>query len=92
MPLPGGSARTIVECVPRFGFSVGVAGVYHVGCARDPEGASLFLLDPATGRDRLLGRLERPGEGLAVSADGRTILYAKAMSSGTDLVLIENFR
>jgi hypothetical protein len=29
---------------------------------------------------------------LAVSPDGRTILYTKQVGSGTDLMLIENFR
>jgi hypothetical protein len=52
----------------------------------------LSLLDPATGRDRLLGSLDWPGMGLTVSPDGKTILYTKVVGEGSDLVLIENFR
>ena len=90
--LAGGPERTVIDCVPRFGYAVGTAGIYHVGCGGDPRDVPLFLRDPATGRDRLLGTLERPGGGLTVSPDGKTILYTKTVGEGDDLVLIENFR
>ena len=67
-------------------------GVYHFACEAGPSGRPLYLLDPATGRDRLLGNLETGGGGLTVSPDGKTILYAKAVGEGSDLMLIENFR
>jgi hypothetical protein len=55
--------------------------------------APLFLRAPATGRGRLLGKLDRVQFGdMAVSPDGRTILYTRAVGEGTDLMLIENFR
>jgi hypothetical protein len=48
-----------------------------------------------TGRDQRLGTIEglipRP-LGLAVSPDGRTILYPRHTRENTDLMLIENFR
>ena len=49
----------------------------------------------AANRDELLGTLEKasgPYNGLAVSPDGTTILYAKVVSEGADLMMIENFR
>ena len=56
----------------------------------------LHRLDPASGRDEVLGTLEkweRFSTGtIAVSPDGRTILYPKAVREGSDLMLIENFR
>jgi hypothetical protein len=54
--------------------------------------APLYLLDPATRRDRLLGPLEGYDMGLAVSPDGRSILYTRVLGDGSDLMLIENFR
>jgi eukaryotic-like serine/threonine-protein kinase len=92
VPLAGGPERTVIDCVPRYSSAVGAAGVYHVGCGGDPSAVPLFLWDPATGRDRLLGTLERPGTGLTVSTDGETVLYTRSLGEGTDLMLIENFR
>jgi len=92
--LAGGQERTVIDCVPSAGYALGRAGIYHEGCGADPRVVPLLLRDTATGRDRLLGTLERPvtAWGLTVSADGKTILYSKAIGEGSDLVLIENFR
>jgi hypothetical protein len=55
----------------------------------------VHVLDLKSGSDRRLGTLEglawRP-LGLAVSADGRTILYPRQVHINADLMLIENFR
>jgi serine/threonine protein kinase len=91
VPLAGGPARTVIDCAPQNGFAVGTLGVYHVGCV-DSGDAPLFVWDPATGRDRPLGTLERSYGQLTVSADGKTILFTGQGGEGEDLVLIENFR
>ncbi len=91
VPLAGGPERTLIDCVGEAGFAVSTAGVYHVGCGGDPSARPLLLLNPATGRDRLLGTLERP-RGLTVPTDGKTILYTTYTGEGSDLWLIENFR
>ncbi len=75
-------------------FGAGPQGVYYVAC--DPSSnPPLHVLDLETGRDRLLGTLDglidRP-LGLAVSPDGKTIVYPRAMHTDADLMLIENFR
>ena len=90
LPLGGGTERQIVACAS--GFAVGPGGVYYAECSSEgtPE-PSLVLWNPATGRDRPLGKVGG-ALGLAVSPDGRTILYTKQVGSGTDLMLIENFR
>ena len=88
----GGPERTVIDCVPRYGFAIGAAGIYHLACGGS-RAVPLRLLDLATGQDRLLGTLEGPlGAGLTVSADGKTILFTKVVGEGRDLVLIENFR
>jgi hypothetical protein len=92
LPLAGGPERKVLECVPSGGFAVGPGGVYHFGCTPDPRAVPLYLLDPATGQDRLLGKLEQACC-LTVSPDGKTILYEKGeMFPGCDLMMIENFR
>jgi hypothetical protein len=57
---------------------------------------AVHFVDPSTGRDRVIGNLERYAPaydpmGLAVSPDGTSILYNKVVSEGADLMLIENF-
>jgi eukaryotic-like serine/threonine-protein kinase len=103
--LAGGQERAVIDCVPRFGYALGQAVIYHVGCGGDPQAVRivlrdtatrqdrpLLLRDNATGRDRLLGTLERQGSGLTVSADGKTVLFTKVIGEGSDLILIESFR
>jgi Tol biopolymer transport system component len=94
LPLAGGPERKVVECVRDFGFALGPAGVYHLGCKAGQRAIPLYMLDPVTGRDRLLGKLElaSSGNGLTVSPDGKTILYVKVENQGSDLMMIENFR
>jgi hypothetical protein len=92
LPLAGGPERKVLECVPDRGFAVGPGGIYHLGCTADSHAKPLYLLDPATGRDWLLGKLEQATPGLTVSPDGRAILYQKLENLGSDLMMIENFR
>ena len=94
-PLAGGPERQIAACVGTT-FAVGLAGVYTLDCWSGPP--PLFLRDPATGRGRLLGKLDRAArpegapEGFTVSPDGKTILYTRVVNQGKDLMMIDNFR
>jgi Tol biopolymer transport system component len=92
LPLAGGPERKVLECVLPKGFAVGPGGIYYLGCTADLRAVPLYLLDPATSQDRLLGKLERPEPGLTVSPDGKTILYGKRENRSSDLMMIENFR
>jgi len=88
-----GVERTVFECVGFRGFVPHAAGIYHVGCGLPlAHDAPLYLLDPATGQDRLVGTLEKYEFGLAVAPDGKSILYGIVQGEGSDLMLIENFR
>jgi eukaryotic-like serine/threonine-protein kinase len=89
LPLGGGPERQLVECVSDF--VVGSGGIYYSGCQGVPE-TPFFLRDPATGRERLLGKPGSPAGGLTVSPDGKTILFTRSVGEGTDLMMIENFR
>jgi hypothetical protein len=91
VPVAGGPERKIVDCVNGgFGYAVGPAGIYHASCKEG--GAPLYLLDLATGRDRLFATLEGFYTGITVSPDGKRSLYGKFVGGGTDLMMIENFR
>jgi hypothetical protein len=71
-------------------------GVYYIPCSSAPN-PLVRLLDPGTGADREVGTLESyqyadVPSGFAVSRDGKTIVYARIVHLGADLMMIENFR
>jgi len=92
LPLAEGPERETIDCVGASSFTVSPAGIYRLGCVANQRTVPLYLLDPATGRDRLLGKVEWPVGGITVSPDGKTILYTKLVGEGSDLMMIENFR
>jgi hypothetical protein len=100
MPI-GGGATTLKKCV--YGFSTAPNGIFYYACRPDafawtmtqPDPLELRLIDPATGQDRLIGRLTGVGDrfwGPSVSPDGNEFLYGKLANDGQDLLVIENFR
>jgi hypothetical protein len=102
-PLSGGAPRAIVPCVATTHWSIQPQGIYYVPCPANvgvTRDLPLRVLNPATGEDRPFATLKDipfrpsgPGAvGLVVSPDGRTILYSQLVSTGADLMLIENFR
>jgi Tol biopolymer transport system component/DNA-binding winged helix-turn-helix (wHTH) protein len=94
MALSGGEVRQLATCVRNSAFGAGPHGIYYVPCdsSADP---SVHVLDLKTGRHQRLGTLDgltdRP-LGLAVSPDGKTIVYPRKGHSTADLMVIENFR
>jgi hypothetical protein len=55
------------------------------------------VLEPVTGNDREVGRLEKfqyesLPSGFVVSPDGGAILYGQLVRDEADLMMIENFR
>jgi Tol biopolymer transport system component len=95
-PTAGGAERTVIECVPIWGWIPDAQGVFHLDCAgpADSQRRALRHWDAKTGRDRVLTTLDSGPAwplGLSVSPDGRSILFAHTASSN-DLMMIENFR
>jgi eukaryotic-like serine/threonine-protein kinase len=98
-PLAGGAPATLIACVIGTALAVTDSGIYYVPCSArfSPGQPSLRVMDPATAKDREVGKLEQYHvgslrAGFAVSPDGKTILYSRIVSSGADLMMIENFR
>ena len=98
LPLTGGPPVSSLRASRCEGYiagkslAVGAAGIYYGQCGSGPQ-RSIHLIDPATGRDREVGRVSEPffQSGLAISPDGNTILVHRGTETA-DLVLIENFR
>jgi len=72
-------------------FGVAADGIYYPECDEDSK-PRLHRLDPKTGQDRVLGVAGGLAFSMAVSPDGRTILFTKVIARGTDLMMIDNFR
>jgi Tol biopolymer transport system component len=89
-PLAGGPEKRLLDCVWG-GFAVVEGGVYYAVCGQGPD-APLHRLDLATGRDSVVGVLEKYRGSLAVSPDGKIMLYTTVTRSGSDLMLVEGFR
>ena len=68
-------------------------GIYFT----DPDEKALNYLNFATRRVKTISRVENPpfpgmSPGIAVSPDGRWLLYTQQDQRGADLMLVENFR
>ena len=97
-PTAGGAERTIIACIPRWGYAVGPEGVfhqdYHAPSTGNPSRRALRHWDARTGQDRLLATLDTgplAPLGLSVSPDGQSVLFTHATRS-QDLLMIDNFR
>jgi dipeptidyl aminopeptidase/acylaminoacyl peptidase len=98
-PLAGGAPGTLIPCAINTALAVADRGVYYVPCSASlaPGLTSIRLMDPGTGKDREVAQLDQYHvgslrAGFAVSPDGKSILYGRIVSSGSDLMMIENFR
>ena len=90
VPVGGGEeTRTIASVCPQY-FAIAERGIYFFSGWRNP---SVHLFHFGTGKIEPVARLEGlMAFGLAVSPDGRWLLYSKWEDRGADLMLVENFR
>ena len=93
VPVQGGDETQVLEAVAFQGLAVTSEGIYFIP-GPDLEGRySIQLSGFATGRTwPILTVNATPGGGLGVSRDGRTLLYTQIDQTGSDLMLVENFR
>ena len=78
---------------PTGGWVVMDDGIYYISTPNEKGTSYIRFKGFATGSDRAVVPIEgRVWWGLTVSPDRRTFLYALADESGSDLMLVENFR
>jgi Tol biopolymer transport system component/DNA-binding winged helix-turn-helix (wHTH) protein len=95
--LVGGPERRVVESVYLWDFVPVDNGLYYIvrpDPQRHPDGFELRLLDFVTGQNAVFNRFESLDmNGLTVSPDRQTVVSSGLkVLSGSDLMLIENFR
>jgi Tol biopolymer transport system component len=93
MPVDGGPETNVVPSVYRYNYAVTDRGIYFASDATRNQKASIQFLSFATGMATPILQVQKPLDlGLAVSPDGRTLLYTQIDSSARNLTLVENFR
>jgi dipeptidyl aminopeptidase/acylaminoacyl peptidase len=90
-PLAGGKEHRVLERVMARGFAVFSDGIYYLD-STGPLTSEIQFYNFGTGRSRTVGAIDGSvGLGLSVSPDRKTFLFSR-ISSGSDLMAIENFR
>jgi Tol biopolymer transport system component len=88
LPVEGGQTTKVLENLSNLSNLVIVnEGIYFV-----PSGLSIQFLNLATNQIRPVANFGKPLDSLALSPDGRWILYTQVDKGGSELRLVENFR
>jgi Tol biopolymer transport system component len=94
MPAGGGEETKVLEPVHLSGhFSVGEQGIYYFAPEDEKGHSDINFYDFAAGTTSKILTIEKPVyEHIEISPDGRTIIYPQIDETGSDLMLVENFR
>lgn len=95
VPVEGGEGTKLFDGVDKYGsWTIRGDGIYFFAAPDEKGRCDLSIYEFATGRThrilRVMARVERFD--LEISPDGRTALYTQEDESGSDLMLVENFR
>jgi hypothetical protein len=82
----GGPEEMVIEPIYWFNYALTEKGIYLT------RNGSIDFLNFATGEVRPVLKTPRPHTGLATSPDGRYLVFAQIDATGSDLMLVENFR
>jgi hypothetical protein len=93
-PVAGGESRQVLDSlVDGYAYNVANNGIYFIPRPDTIKGYSIRFLELATGKIKTLVELgKQPCADLSVSPDRRWALYQQTDQSGSDLMLVENFR
>jgi TolB protein len=90
VPASGGVEQKVLDGLYRNSFVVTTRGIYYMAAT---AGLSIRFLDSSTGKTTLVLSGDDVQElGLAVSPDGRRILFSKIDQYNSDLMLVDHFR
>jgi serine/threonine protein kinase len=94
VPTTGGTEEQVVDDLhPEGGWVAVAGGIYFISKPDAKDVSHIRFKDLSTGSVRTIAPIKgKPSWGLTVSPDRRTFLYAQSDESGSDLMLVENFR
>jgi Tol biopolymer transport system component len=98
IPVDGGEATKVLDGLINYtNLDIVREGIYFVPAPSAAASFSIQFLNLATSQITTVAKLDRPIDlgdsgGLAVSPDGRWMLYEQVEQAGSELMLVENFR
>jgi hypothetical protein len=93
LPLDGGEEQKILEPVMGGSLAVASRGIYYARPRQPGSGNCIEFLSFSTGKTTTIATTARPiGWGLSVAPDEQYVLYDQIDQTGSDLMLVENFR
>ena len=94
IPVKGGEEVNVLDSVHTSGrWTLGREGIYFFTAPDKAGHSDIRLYEYSTGKVSKILTIERGvDENIAVSPDGRWILYAHLDEAGSDLMLVENYR
>lgn len=92
LPLGGGEEKQVLESVWYRAFAVVDDGIYYIP-APAAKGSSVRFRSFATGQDKEISSISQPTyQGLTVSPDRKTILFSAEVQTGSNIMVVDNFR
>jgi len=94
VPVEGGAEERVIDGLSySLNFVVTDRGLYFLAVGDAPEKTSIDFFEFATGRrTRIVDLRKRFWFGMALSPDGKSLLFSLVNSAGSNLMLVENFR
>jgi dipeptidyl aminopeptidase/acylaminoacyl peptidase len=88
-----GEERRILDSIPSRSFTVTQDGIYYIPTPAEDGSTSLRFRNFATGTDQPIAPIKRDFfGGLTVSPDRQTILFSMATRTGSNVMIVDNFR
>ena len=93
LPVSGGEEEQLAADVSWISFALSSTGVYFIRPGTPGGGDDIVFLNLATRKTTIVAKTERPTFViLSLSPDERYLLFTQVDQSGSDLMLVENFR
>jgi Tol biopolymer transport system component/DNA-binding winged helix-turn-helix (wHTH) protein len=91
MPVGGGLETQLVKSLYRYNYAVAEDGLYFVPRPSLEGSSSIQFLEFRSGAVKTIASIWYPDLGIALSPDGRQLVYAQIDYAASDLMLVENF-
>lgn len=94
MPVAGGAETRVVQVLNQLNnFEVTAGGIYHQTSEIDRPEITIWFHRFSTGKSELVQKADKwSGQGMAVSPDGRWLLFTEVEERGGNLWMLENLR